>query len=244
MTEKIVLIVVGALIGLISSIVTTLINSHLQTQRQKREWERQDRVEAERLRKIELDSVRELVTTDQLSSLTGEQRIMALRKPTMFACFAAGTKISMDNESVQHVESIAAGDTILGYEDRSRTFRKCTVNDVDVQTVTRTVVINKRLRVSESQLLYTTEGELRAIDLRVGVHLVRADRKAEEVVSIKLNNSPEQVYSLSLTGTGALVAEDICVADYPSKQKSTSNDLFLADEGRPISILPNGELRN
>jgi len=242
MADKVILLVTGGLIGVLSSLITTFVNAHLQTRRQEKEWERQTRTRNEDLQRKELESIRNLVASDQLQRISGESRITRL-KPTRWFCSAVDTQITMADKSKKPVQALSAGIAILTYDNRSRSFGRCEVKKVECVTVPRFIIINGKLSVSESHQVFTTDGWVRAIDLRMGEFIIRDDNSAEEVRKVELINSSIEVYAVTLMKSGAFFAEGLCVSDYVSKQADIDERLARdLDREEEVFIDSSGEI--
>jgi len=222
--EKIILVLTGGVIGLISSLITSVLNFYLQGIRQEREWEHQRSIMRDQRALKDLDAIRDIVAKDQLLSITGKPLLGQLMPNISKGCLAAGTKIRMADNSMKNVENVVPGDNAMSCNGPECILRTATVKRNGSTLAKRFVFINQILRTSESQYLLTDAGFVRAIDLRLGGRLIRMDGSLDEVVKIQLFNDPIQVFAVVLEEPGVFIAESYCVADFTTKLALTAEE--------------------
>jgi len=223
-SEKIVLILAGGVIGLMSSLATSILNFYLQGIRQKREWEHQERIRRDQQALKDADVIRNIVARDQLLSITGKPLLEQLIPDRSKGCLAAGTKIRMADNSMKNVGDVVPGDNVMTRNGSENILRAVTVKRNGSSMAKRFVFINDILSTSESQYLLTDTGHVRAIDLRIGSRLIRMDGRLEEIVKIQLFNDPIEVFAVVLEESGVFIAESYCVADYTTKLALTAEE--------------------
>jgi len=132
-----------------------------------------------------------------------------VREITIVECFAAGTLITMADGSRKAIETIGPGETVLTFDERSRTLLPGNVERAVVRPETdRLVVVNGSLRATANHPFYTARGLVRADSLELGDTLVEARSNDGS-----LSTEPSAVSTLFLQ-TGGILTYNLVVGEH------------------------------
>lgn len=240
MTKDVILLISGGLIALLSSLITVIVSSFLQERREKKKWDREDRIRQKKSFDREQKNIGDIVAKDQLIGLTGESEITRL-KPYRWYCIASDMMITMADGTLKPIQDIKEGNILRTYNEKSRSFRSIKVEQIEKKEEKEFMVFNDSLRTSKSHSLYSTEGWVSAFNIRIGMYLVRVDNSAEQVYKIELIKQPIQVFGVVLKQEAGFFAEGYCVSDLSFKQSVIQNDINHG-YGQPFENKEKGEI--
>jgi hypothetical protein len=127
------------------------------------------------------------------------------------ACLAKGTKVLMSDGSYKNIEEIKQGDYVVSYDLQKKQFTISKVIQL-LQRYDPITAINKKLRASPDQLIYTTEGFKQAQDIKVNDLLLTQEGKTEKVISVeKESGTLVETFDLILEGNQNFFAEGYLV---------------------------------
>jgi hypothetical protein len=131
-------------------------------------------------------------------------------------CFLAGTKITMADGTVKPIESIAAGDVILAYDEASGELKPDEVKAVhDPVEWSYYLVVNDRIRLTPTHPVLSDGKWIEIGKLEPGATLTGPDGKAIVIESIKTVEQPVTVYNFSVNPYQTYVADGVIVHNKP-----------------------------
>lgn len=157
-------------------------------------------------------------------------------REAVFACFPPGTQITLADKRTTAIENIKTGDHVLSYDVEQKRFETGAVKRVLADHVSKYLVINGTLRVTEPHLLYADGDWLPARDIRVGHSLATQTGERVGVSDIRTEDAPGLVYNLHLASRShTFFAEGILVHNADEKLAYGSAQSPLT-EGADFSI--------
>ena len=131
-------------------------------------------------------------------------------------CVAGGVMIRMADGTERPIESVKAGDLVLGFKDPNEILKPYKVKLVAITPKQKLLEINDTLRVSLSHKVILSSGrQVRASKLKVGDKLLKGDGSVMTVTGVKDVSATATVYNLKLEDGGiGFVANDTRVMEY------------------------------
>jgi hypothetical protein len=139
------------------------------------------------------------------------------------ACLAKGTKVLMSDGSYKNIEEIKQGDYVVSYDLQKKQFTISKVIQL-LQRYDPIIAINKKLRASPDQLIYTTEGFKQAQDIKVNDLLLTQEGKTEKVISAEKESATlVETFDLILEGNQNFFADGYLVHSVSGIQDINQN---------------------
>jgi intein/homing endonuclease len=128
------------------------------------------------------------------------------------SCLLAGTEITMADGSKKPIESIAVGDVVLAYDEKTGEMKPDRVKVVyEPADSPGYLVINGSLKLTMIHPVLTPDGFKEIGKLKVGDRLVGADKKEIEIASIERKGDHVTVYNFHTNPYETYVANGVIV---------------------------------
>jgi len=241
MPDGLLMLIVGALIGLISTIVGVIVAHILAMKLQKTKYESDLQFIIDK-RKVE----RELIQSEFNEAMREEIRNpTAVKRPQIskhlenglilddhinpdgrihrmpsggFACFGPKMKITMADGTTKAVSECAIGESLLTIDQHSMKSKVSIICDIIKKEVDRLIVINGHLEVTETHVFYTHGfSPQRAGTLHVGKYLYTRENELEQIHKIELIEGNTIVYNILTSDDNYICIENFLVSDYKGK---------------------------
>ena len=222
MDKEIFLILVGGLIGLVSSLVTTLINFTLERKRQHAEWQHEAEVRINELKREELKEVQDIVATTRRAEirkklLQGEPIIVV--PEGKLACFLESTLVTLNKGGHKSISKIQVRDEVLSFDFETSSTTVGLVKKIIVQETKEYLIVNDSLCVTPSHGIYTNGRYFqRAGLLTLESNLLDENGNQVRVTSLKLKVQNTKVYNLEIEDRKPFFANHFLVGDISSKE--------------------------
>lgn len=217
MTKEIVLLITGGVIGLISSLVTTLVIWHIHSKTQTKEWERQGKLRKADRKKIQTDtgSLKRSVIEEPFDTEleNAKLKIDAANESVAIVKIIGGTHITLADKSQKSVEELKAGMELLVYDDHTLINSTTKIIEIDPDETRRYVVINDEIKLTDTNRVATDKGIKDAFGIVAGDAILRQDNLYKEVKIIQLKYGKTTTYNIKLENVCGIFAEKYCVAD-------------------------------
>lgn len=149
-------------------------------------------------------------------------------------CFAAGTRIAIENRKTMPVELLLKGMSVVDGQGEVRQVSKVVVGPEKEKIIAFRVASGEELRVSALHPMFTARGVVAAKDVRVADHLLAATGGYREVLSIERIAYSGNVYNIVLDGPNSsddahqVVANGLVTGDLLLQQRLSPAPQSLA----------------
>lgn len=218
MSRDIVLLLLGGGIGVVSSLLTTLLSALLQARVRRQEWAHAAEV-AERKRLQ--------VAVDRFLP-TRSRSVTVLRDPRGEFCFPAGALVSLPDGASQAIEALVPGDAVLAYDSTTNSLAPKPVSQNHKNESTDVILINRRLQVTGSHYVFANGRFVPSSAISVGQALLTPSFAAEPVSSVERIPGTFTVFNLDLDDGDGFFVAGLLVGTFAAK--ASSNDAGSADE--------------
>lgn len=99
-------------------------------------------------------------------------------------CFLAGTEIETPT-GVRNIEDLQAGDEVISYNEQTKSQETSKIGKIDVLERDEYFIINGIVKATAEHPFYTTQGQVKVKDLKVGLKLVGRYDKEIEIYQIE-----------------------------------------------------------
>jgi hypothetical protein len=237
MTPDLFLLLVGAGIGFLSSVLTIVFSFILEGRRLRRQWHRDDQVRRED--EAREDQLRREQREHELALRNEERRqeeqaragdflqtarqaeIKQMKTPVKsqrWFCLAMGTQISLADGSTKPIQEIKKGDILYSYDIATQQPQHAPVINVSSDSSYHFILVNKTLKMTPLHMVYTTRGFHPAGDLQIADTLLGKSGDVIGVETIEWIAEHGPCYNLNLDEDAPYFAEGILVAGLDAKQ--------------------------
>lgn len=213
MDRDILLLVVGALIGFASSILSTFVSYILDNMKVKRQWKREDFLRTESHRQEEIRLAQDFNMQDNL-----RKHSFILRDPQGEYCFLPQTGISLATHEIRSIESLKVGDVLLSYDAEDEEATTGTIVSIEESEVDEYVVINGSIKVTSSHLFWTNLGWKRSDEINLQSKLFDVNSDYIPVTKIEVVNEHTKVHNLDIENNLPFFAENVLVNTFVGKK--------------------------
>lgn len=155
------------------------------------------------------------VITDSNGATDSETVTITVSSNGGRGCFLAGTPILMGDGSVKAIEQIKASDTVMAFDEKTKSLQKDKVVKTFRHKSNRYLIINGNLKLTENHPVYSKEKWIEAGKLKIGDTLVNAQGQEELIISIKEVKKRVTVYNLEVNPHHTYIAVGVVVHNKP-----------------------------
>lgn len=156
--------------------------------------------------------------TTLAGSKVQEGNILQLTVEMIAGCFLAGTSISLSKGKYTSIENLKVGDKVLSYDTDKKELCDGIISDIYIGETDEYLIINDKLFITESHLVFSNEKWIQAKKLALGDFLITESGDSIKVTNIHSRKSRAAVYNLHLqTFTHTFFAEKILVHNMAMK---------------------------
>jgi len=199
-------VIIGLFNGLFGIALGYCISHYLAVKREKRkrlyEEKKKHKEDAERESKefrnnfLQPLNTKQLVINQQTGELEEIEKRISEISNCAFACFLKGSQVLMSNGTSKSIEDIVTGDIVKTIQMDLENFDSCKVHDVTCSIVDSYVLINKKLKLTASEMLCTSKGFTRVSELSILDSIFKSDRSFEKIDCIEHISERADVYNL------------------------------------------------
>jgi len=241
MDRDILLLIVGALIGFVGSMLSTFVSYVLENKRTKRQWQREDYLREESRKQEEIKLAQDFTMQANLKKLSDAKIFATAIAKDGFFCFLPETSIALASHKAIPIESLKVGDAILSYDLDKKELIEGNISEIKESEVESYVIINGSIKVTTSHLFRTRNGWQRSGEINLQHELYAADGNYIPVTKLEKINKHAHVYNLELINNLPFFAENVLVGTFSEKQ---SYDKNTSSDNEVIEFDPNsGEVR-
>lgn len=215
MDRDILLLLVGGAIALLSSILAGLVAYVLEERRLRRQWQRDDKLRHEQLRRDDLKPVQGFL--QERRTVQFDETLRELPTPR-WGCFLPGTKVTLANKEQIPIERVTPGDHLLSYDHERQDFLIGTAQDIHYGLAAEYIVINGRIKVTPSHLFFANKKWVRAQGLKIGDELLSENATFIPVTTIERISNKSPIYNLYISDNHTFFAEGVLVHNQGAKQ--------------------------
>jgi len=139
------LIIVGASIGLFSSIMGALFQFYLQLKKQKYQWAHDIQMRKEQWLRDDIDNIGNLIGTNAYV-----KNPTILKNPHGEYCFTNNTHISLGDSQIIPIEKSKVGNTLLAFDVYEKLYKKVTVKEIIEEYTSEYIILNNSLEITGS----------------------------------------------------------------------------------------------
>jgi hypothetical protein len=236
MDRDIILLLIGGLIGLLSSVITGMMNFTFERKRQKAQWSHELEIRnLEQQQKI-VDDARSLLEKSNREKLSP----ILIPEGNLLYCFPGFTLITMSDNTTKKIEEIVVGDEVLSVDVSTKSIIKAVVKTIMTDNVQSYIVVNDLLHITQSHGVICSLDESlnskHAGYLQLGDYLINAgygdSLDKYLVTSLQLKPGPIKVYNLEIDDHKPFFASGTLVGDLSSKVPSTCGKLDSRDDDK------------
>lgn len=237
--RDVLLIIIGAIISLFSTVITSVLQHILSIRSDNKKFER------EKLERNSLDIRQALINGSNEIDTVGLKRL-ELREKILrgeqtiivpdhkLACFPDFTSVTLINKEHKPIKEIRVGDEILSYDIETKSLTGGIVKAVKVDNVSSYMVVNDLLHVTRSHRIFVEKDEYFALEkaenLCVNLNLITETEQKVPISSVKLVTEDTQVYNLAIEGNKPFFAGGFLVGDLITKSDSTQESQILDED--------------
>ena len=245
MDKDLLLLLLGAGIGLLSSLLTLVASSILSSRRQRATWQHDEMLRRQERQSKVIEEARDEHERQQratLSTISRQASLSGKIPPTTFACVVPDTRITLKDGTSKLAGQIREGDEVLSYDPRARGFVNAQVISADSEETDYLISINRQLTVSGSHGLLTTEGMREAASLKLGDFIVCEDNSAKQVTSLEMETRSEYVVALDISFGELYFANGYASCDRKTKVSSRNRIQAKMESGNSVRITGEGQI--
>lgn len=226
MSPELELVLIGAVIGFLGSIMSAIFVYWLEGRRLKRQWGREDKLRHEQWERERLLREKEiqLQERERIGNFLQNQRIEELGKttikPSRWYCFLPGTKVTLGDRSSDFIENISEGCLLLSYDTATKKFTVGECIEVIKGEANEYIKINKNIHVTPSHLFYVNNQWVQAKSIQIGDVMFSENDLDIYVSSLEYVNSNTFVYNLNLASNYTFFANGVLVHGLNEKEKA------------------------
>ena len=130
-----------------------------------------------------------------------------------WGCFGKNTKIQMADKSFKLVSELKKGDKLLGEDDKVLNIKDMVSGDEEIIFCIKTKG-NKKIHVSGTHPILTSNGGMRAQDIKAKMKLICADGSEDEVEFNYTKKYNDKVYNIVTDGSDWVLADGIWAGNF------------------------------
>ena len=209
MKDQIILLFTGGAIGLISSLVTMILNAYLTDRREMRKQNEQDK----------RDRAKRFIADGDTIAKYGDKllNIKSFPPGTVKGCFSGGSLVLMKDATLAKVSVLSVGDELCVFDETGETISSRVISAINKIEVRLTKSIQGMKCVSSDQSVLTPNGLIPMSKIDLGDEIIKDDRSLLQVTDVRYILKSEMLFAVHMESPSIISVDGVLFGDHLKK---------------------------